>query len=551
MEEKITDCHFKNLEAIKAYTYYLVPFYFDSASDWNSIIARLDRWHLIHENMYQKEDILYPYIMDLFKQNKENAKNGKQHLDIYRFIPQLDRFDIGDGERFSRTLFPERVLGKDSIAFIGKNRDEKKNPKTVQFTLLNDGNFAPHLFISQTARIGIVTFCLELKSPRNVDTLKCLNYFLHKRDEKSNFQCVCPRPEKQKGLNVLDASMDLFRAEPDFWKLNQKTTLRNDRFVCWNPDDLVNIMLATMGKPKDGIPRIRYFSQDRMHVFTFCSFLDKENRIERQELIPESLRLARCVNDNYMLPFRRLEEEGHTLETYENIHFASAFEGASMICLGKPENASFVNELHNSFNRQYLLVYILVLIQRYTLLNLESLLTAFESTEKVSDEDLWNLIEIICRIKVNCYYTDVSVYTHYSEFYSFCCRNQCIPDTYKEIGDKVELLKLTTEKNMQVRMKEQESRQQEALTRIQEEERNSERRQRFLNWVVAVLTIAQVMEAANELIKYPFDERIAFRASFILGSICILLLIILAWRDIVRYGTSALNRKKKIIKINK
>lgn len=484
----------------KAYTFFFVPFYYNTDEEWNSILSKLDRWQPISEKLYNKEDVLYPYIMDIFQQT---GSTQKQRLSIYKFTPCKELFDAPEG-RFKNTLFPERILGQQSVAFLGKNAKEKKAPKTILFTLVNEGNMAPHLFISSTAKIGILTFCIQLGDMKDMEAVKVLNYYLHKRDERDKYLCVCPKPENQKDVDIITEANRIFKETPDFWKLHQGDTRFNEEYLCWNTNDLVNCMLATFGQAKPGMPRIKYFSSDRFHLFTFCSIQDADDKITGKDIYPDMMRLARCVDNSYMLPFDQLYEQGHVMETFDNIYFSSTIEGASMVCLGKEGNTEFINQIHNKFSRQYLIVYLLVLIQRFTLLRLEQMMTAFESTEKNNDDELWSLINIICRIKVNCYYTDVSVYTHYSQFYQFCCRNLLIQTTFQEVGEKVELLKLITDRNLQ---------------KIQEK---SERLQKLLNIVVAILTVAQVMQAVHELGTTTNDINWALWA----GGVCIIIIFI-------------------------
>ena len=251
-----------------------------------------------------------------------------------------------------------------------------------------------------------------------------------------------------------------------------------------------------------------------------------------------------------------------------------------MLCIAKAENKSFIANIHHTFNRQYFLIYLLVLIQRYTLLSLEQKLTEFESTEKDDDETiknddetLWNLINVICRIKVNCYYTDVSIYTHHSQFYQHCCKNLHIPETFKEIDEKVELLKLTTDRKMhilmeaqreiqeeearrhqeeieRIKLKEKEDEERRRIEKEQEEQRlakekeeynkrineakdEAEHRQHILNWVVAILTIAQVIQASYEVISH-FGE-LKMYLSLGIGLLGIALLVWLMWKDIIDF----------------
>lgn len=541
----------------KAYTFFMVPFYYHG-NEWDVIHQdKLSKWISIKEELYNKDDVLYPYIMDLFKQKNDTKKT---RLQIYEF----DAKDNGP----SSQLFVERVLGKKNVAVIAKNANEQKSPTAISFVLKKDGNFAPHIIISPSANIGILTFAIELENHESIDNLKLLNYYLQKRDEVEKYQCVCIRPDNQDEIKSINDFHNAACNITDLWKknkygkvCNQFKTKSNIDFVCWDIKDFVDCLLANV-KYEPGKPQLKYFSKDRIHNFTFCSLDDPQNSLDEKAITPNLLRLSRSVVDSYMLPFDLLEKQGAVLRTYDNIFFSSAMEGSAMLCIAKAENKSFIDNIHNTFNRQYFLIYLLVLIQRYTLLSLEQRLTEFESTEKNDDETLWNLIKVICRIKVNCYYTDVSIYTHHSQFYQHCCKNLHIPETFKEIDEKVELLKLTTDRRMQQLLEEQKKQQEEeARLRQQEIERRkakeeederkrreekeqeerkrelekdeAERRQNMLNWIVAILTIAQVIQASYDILSHKCDPSMWY--SLIIGGVGIVLLFLLMWKDIVNF----------------
>jgi len=515
----------------KAYTFFMVPFYFEEG-EWTAIHSRLDKWQPITEDIY-KEDVLYPYIMDIFKHDDEK---NKTRLFVYEFHQK-------DEGEYSK-MFVERLFGKKQVALLAKNKEDRESPMTVAFALLNKNGFKPLLFVSTTARIGIMTFPIEVTEKDDITNLTKLNYFLHKRNENDKYQCVCISPNSpQDALWPTDAA-EWNERYPNLWKESQKTTRNNVDYICWNLNDFVDCMLGTMGHPREGECRIKYFSKYRMQLFTFCSIQDPDDKIINADITYEALRLSRCVNAKYMLPFKKLEEQGALLQTYENIFFASSIEGTAMIAIGKKDNQEFISKIHDKFNRQYLLVYLLVLIQRYTLQSLERRMTEFESTDKLSDDELWNLIEVICRIKTNCYFTDVSIYTHHSQFYHLCCDSLHIPATFEEIDNKIELLKLTTERRMQ-RLMDAQHRLQEAEAKRQleqiemikakdeAEKDEAERRQHILNWVVAILTIAQVIQASYDIFdnsKYP-----EMWYSLGMGGVGIIMLVMLMWKDIKVY----------------
>lgn len=453
----------------KAYSFFVVPFFFEE-NEWEDIMRGLDKWQPATDDLYKEEDILYPYILDLFKQGNPS---GKPHFDIYAF----DCKDKGADS----LMFAERIIGKRQVAVIAKNAASRTAPQLISFKVLKQDNFAPHLFVSPTANIGMLTFSIELLGDASVERQITLNYHLHKRNETKKYQCVCLDPDKQEDGDAADDCAAVEKLLPGLWKLSQKNTRKRQDYICWNLHDFVDCLMRTMGEPKEGEKRIRYFSRNRVHMFSFHSQQDEDDRLAPADMTVPLLRLSRCVDASYMLPFGELVAQGATLQTYENIHFSASIEGASMMCVGKKDNGAFIANIHEKFNRQYLLIYLLALMQRYTLQSIERKLTAFGAPDRQTDQELWKLIDVVCRIKTNCHYTDVSIYTHHSQFYHLCCDCLHIRDTFQEIGEKIELLKLTTDKN------------------IQQMEKKAERQQQLLNFIVAFLTVAQVMQAVHEL----------------------------------------------------
>ena len=536
MEEKKASQRHEPLNLEKAYTFFIVPFYYEG--DWDDILKCISRWRPQQEEMY-KEDILYPYIMELFRQANPNKNSPTNRLKIY----QLHTKDKGSKSDF----FFDRILGKKNVAIVENMPTGDKNPYPIPFSFLNEGNNAPHLFISPTAKIGVMTLCAELESGCSIQDLQTLNYYLHKRNEiativvgekemsdgkkkeikdkrTTNYRIICPSPETNKALSYEDIknSVNQYLNTDEYKQLINEVQNINDEHINWDLNYFIGFLLNTLGCKS----QIKYFNKERIHIYTFCSIDDtgsKKETIISDGIIPEALRLSRVVNNKYLLPFDTMVQKGAILQTYQNIYFSSAIEGTSMICIEKDINKSFIGDMQNMFNRQYLLVYLLVLLQRYTLLSIDRRLTEYDARNDDTDEELWRLIKLICKIKVNCYYTDVSVYTHHSQFYQHCCKNLHIPETFEEIDGKVELLKLTTDRKMQTLMKAQNDNQEKA-------KEETEHRQHILNWVVAILTIAQVIQASYDIFCH--KDELPMWYSLGVGAIGIIFLVWLMWKDI-------------------
>lgn len=59
---------------IKSYTFFLVSFYYEEG-EWDFIYSRISKWKPISTELYKGEDVLFPYIMDMFKQNNPDNSN--------------------------------------------------------------------------------------------------------------------------------------------------------------------------------------------------------------------------------------------------------------------------------------------------------------------------------------------------------------------------------------------------------------------------------------------------------------------------------------------
>ncbi len=175
MEEKKKSQQQKPRTLEKAYTFFMVPFYFEQ-DEWDAIYSRLGKWQLIKEDLY-KEDVLYPYIMEIFKH--DNKVDHNLRLIIYEF-QQEDKGELS-------LMFVERLLGKKQVTIIAKNETEKDDPQLISFTLLNKKGFKPLLFVSPSARIGFLTFPIELDDKDDIAKLTTLNYYLHKRNETDKY----------------------------------------------------------------------------------------------------------------------------------------------------------------------------------------------------------------------------------------------------------------------------------------------------------------------------------------------------------------------------
>lgn len=578
MEEQKVEIQ-KSMKLEKAFTYFMIPFYYEgedykvlkvseSPSDamWEASKGKI---------LNEEDDVLYSYIIN-FIQGKTN-----DHLDIYNInsdakSPARKFWDV-----FSQKpiVEDEKKKKKSQQETEKKEKNEKEPPKSLHstylevedengektiipttFDLQRDNGYtglkSPHLFISPSANTGILTFCIGLgERNRTMDDLKRLNYCLHKISKPLNKCTTSSFSLKERTFYNEEARIsthkniigyrNIINAHDD----NQKWS--PDYEFSWNIRTLIDSLLSDVKgiKHENGRTKecdIQLFSDTRAHLFTFCQIDGIQTPYEYEGIKLDLMRLSRCVNDKYMLPVDEAMEKDMCLKTFSNIYFSSSVEGAAMIAISKKENEDFVKQIDNQGLPRYLSIYLLVMIQRYSMLNINRRLT--ELCADTSDTSLWDILKIIKKVKVHCYYTDVSPYSQHNQFYQHCNKNLHVRETFNEIDNKTKVLNLTISHDMQVLMEEQKNalevqrleeirreKEQQALEKqrnedIKRSEQKAESGQRRLNLVVGVLTVFQVAGVIFEFTDGTGCWRwVAIVITFVLGFF--LLYLVMKWDD--------------------
>lgn len=444
-----------SLEIARAYTFLLIPFFYESQRKDSPFLPH-NLWKKDEEkisNEGEDGEVLYSYIMDFLQGQNRDDIIIQDHLDIYSMnIDKESKWYLN---------FWNSFINHSNIAYIpaGKNEAKEDVFHPIKFKILSsdeEGFKAPHLFIYKKARIGILTFCIELAEKNKVmSDLKSLNYYLHKI-YKPLCRCVCPNI----GINERRLFSNEEERKMEETKLEEVRTYiaphdESEGYspynpFTWNMKGLCDLLLR-------GIEH-QLFSNIRIHLFTYCQIDDSEKEnLTKNDLLPDLLRLSRCVSDKYMLPFDDLGKSDAILQCFDNIYYASSVEGSAIIAVAKKTNKGFVSQMDGNVRLRYLWIYMLAVIQRYTLLNMNRQLLAVASTN--NEMKLWDLIKTIKDVKIRCYYTDVSPYTQHDQFYQLCCRNLHVKDAFDEIGEKTNILNITISHDMQDLLKEQEHRQ--------------------------------------------------------------------------------------------
>lgn len=548
ISDTVSSSQKESLQLERAYTFFMVPFYFEGC---NYKILKVHEcpkeamWEKAKERILNEDDdVLYPYIINFIQGQTSDSLHD--HLDIYSI-----NSDAKSSARKFWDAFAQKPIVEDdkkkkqqekqeqnsaslhsTEIEIGKDDNNKAIYKTTEFDLQRDNGYAgfksPHLFISPSANIGLLTFCIGLGGKnRTIDDLKRFNYFMHKINKPLN-KCTTPSFQLTE-QNFFSEQAKLARENkiigyrqiiaPDGDNKTQCTPY--DEFS-WNIRTLINMLLADVKglKQEDGWERecdVKMFSDTRAHLFSFCQIDGTHSECGFDDIKLDLMRLSRCVNDKYMLPIDETIEKEMCTKTFNNIYFSSSVEGSAMIAIATKENEDFVKQIDNQGLPRYLAIYLLVMIQRYSMLHINKQLTVLSTN--TSDASLWNILNIIKKVKVHCYYTDVSPFSQHNQFYQHCNKNLHVHETFNEIDNKTKILNLTISHDMQELLEEQkkvieqqraEDERREKEKREMEKERDeafrfaeqkAESGQRRLNYVVGVLTVFQVAGVIYEFTK--------------------------------------------------
>jgi hypothetical protein len=468
-----------------AYTFFVVPFYFD-----NEFFPNKDLWEdetsVLVDKGYNGES-LYPYIMNFLYENEDSE--SKTSLKIYRL---------------SKTTQSYNLLWKtfgSSVHVLDINKGRQK--RTIKFKFIiedtnryqnrrkNYGILTPHIIVSPKGcgDIGFLVFGIELDEEiKTIEELKLLNYYLHKTQGELT-KCICPAFDLSEEMTV-----ERVQKAREFIGWHYDVAPEDGKSPEWNPESGFSWNMKTLVDAWLG-ESVTRFSSIRANVFTYCHIKDLENRIDFNSISSDLIRFSRCIIDKYHINIDDKVIRESCYQPYDNIFMSSCVEGTAIITVGKKDNENAIRNMIGNIRFKYVWIYILAMYQRYAMLNVTRKLAKFEDEYSTNIEEdnslspeekekalknkanaLKSLIDTIKQVKVRCFYTDVSSYTHNNGFYQLCRHNLHISDISNEIDKKTEVLNYSVNQGI-LRMKdtiEQQRQEQKALLEAIEKERNDE-----------------------------------------------------------------------------
>ena len=185
----------------------------------------------------------------------------------------------------------------------------------------------------------------------------------------------------------------------------------------------------------------------RLHVFTYLQATPEASL--DPSLMDDFSRIIRCQDQDYLALPTSLENDIYK-QLFENVYIGSAVEGGGVLTFQKGPGDDFMM----SFDRgplvhSYLWVYLLVIMQRHTLLQMSrKLAEEYGYSGKDLNSRLKNLRQLtekMSKTKINTYFPDVSDHSHLNAIYQFCSNNLAVNKYFIDVDNKLSTLKETLE----------------------------------------------------------------------------------------------------------
>ena len=567
----------------KAYTFFMMPFFIKEGEEliplksniWERSKMNIDKG-ILYSHI---QDFISKSVME--DENKEllpDRKLTKHDYYIYSLSPDNNRFEAMLDSNMEHSIITKKNLnGKKETQQISFRFNNTSNDKP-QF-------FSPKLVVCPNAKVGILIFSVEIVGKKDVETLAKLNYELFKtyKDDSSQSSFIyIPKQLKMRrneeeleamrrsirkklrkvkdlrkklnanisngsSLGVITKICEEIKAEYEIYKkknvefiicaeklqgdqraidnvtcidkaFNQRTektyTIRELLDHHWTMRQFTTCLLSEL----EG----KYIRADdyRLHVFTYLQ-VTRESSLN-PNLLPCFSRIIRCQDQDY-LPLPSTLGNPVYEQLYENIFVGSTVEGGGVLTFLQGKGDDFMDSFFNGpLTHSYLWIYLLVIMQRHTLLQLSrelaeeyrlaedssedcnkgkewrGQLSEKETIEKEKEEtekrlnNLRNVMDEMTIAKINTYFTDVSDHSHLNVLYSFCCRNLSVDRYFSDVENKLYTLKEKLEQEHDAQMEIYER------LKLELEKKEDRRQQNITKWVGVAAVVLTLFSALSD-----------------------------------------------------
>ena len=379
-------------------------------------------WKLI--NMKNEGDVFFSHIQNFLLQSvsgNEGEQNKAKSSDLFiysivdkdwaQIFGNQSTYEIENGGRKAEFFFPNNTLTFES----------------------------PKLIAYPDASVGILMIPIEMKrsedgaggtrnsfNPNSMEDLMDFNYCLHKIDnQKPRLVFQIPKNLKEEYRHLFFDKMEKVSKMlgVDYEKQKEKP-LSFDLLI------LAKKLLSLMGADYE------FTNKKRCHVLTYLHSHSEEELTQEEK--GDLLRISRCENKKYQI----VENDKAILQTFKNIYLLVSVEGSALMTNGSlPFLQNFKTD---TLQKRYLWLYLLAIIQRYSLINMSKAIGEIDDTndkqKTVSLRKLRDLSDRLVRIKVNTCFSDVSDYKQHNDFYHFCIRKLGVTRLLHDLEQKMATL---------------------------------------------------------------------------------------------------------------
>lgn len=201
----------------------------------------------------------------------------------------------------------------------------------------------------------------------------------------------------------------------------------------------------------------RRFNDDVMHVFTYVDIDPVYYREAEKSLGYDFTRLVMCLSVGYRVTAQQMERVMRQ-STFENVFMGSTASGGAIMTITGNDAPQYLKEfVTGSLQPRYLWIYVMMLMQRHSLLNMTNWLIDID-LDGDTDQTLTHVrraVRHMSELTVNNRFSTISDYTHHNAFYHQCCDVLGIDTLHAEVEQKLDTLgdlveQLSTEKKEQV-----------------------------------------------------------------------------------------------------
>ena len=454
--------------------------------------------------------------------------------------------EVKNSDGTFRNIFFSIGQAEDSKTEREKNASNSTDKnKKIELSETQESFFSPKLVICPSAGIGMLILSVQLdKSTENkenfsLNNLIDLNYAIFKTYPLGSSQTQPILLKSQ--IDIRDVQQKLDSEQDEKMKKRYEKQLEGMRkkipekikstsqaLGCevsflgdkaewfWTMTELTNRLMSEF----NGI--YERFDPYRLHVFTY--FQVEESDLS-EALLDDYIRIMKLQNKNYKV-LNGANNSNIYEKSFDNIYMGCTVEGGAIMTL-LPEQkeltvfgSTFIADfMQGSLSQSYLWTYVMIQIQRYTLLYIEQQLTRhnYMKNSLIERQSLRELIRSSTQNKVNSYFVDISDHTQHNQFYSLCCRNLKVMEYSDSVERKLELLtdylKMLTE---------------------EEHEEEAKRRDNIGRWITVIGAVFALFSSSYDAFGLFGDEYLGFldstmpiylRISIVLGSIAIVAIV--------------------------